>query len=186
MPPKSHQTACGFRLDHMWQRQPGSFLKGPTCRDAVSTPRSYPSNCVMVFTLPLQGLAFILPSSTCIFCQRIPPSWQNSSCIQTAREPGDYNWDLKRLEELFYHYIWVSRKVTVNLLFTVDRDSKAKLFPTCTLSHSTLSMQHWQLHIYNREKSRSLLTNQLWSLEIRMWLGDEWQELVHFVLYVSI
>lgn len=112
----------------------------------------------MVFTLLLQGLAFILASSACIFCQRMPPSWQNPSRVQTAREPGDYNWDLKRLEELFYHYIWVSRKVTVKLPITVDGDREGKLFPTYTLSHSTLSMQCWQLHIYNREKSRSLLT----------------------------
>ena len=143
----------------------------------------------MVFTLLLQGLAFILTSSTCIFCQRMPPSWQNPSCMQTAGQPGDYSWDLKRLEELSYHYIWVSRKVTVNLPITVDRDSKGKLFPACTLSHSTLSMQCWQLHthIYITERSLEAYSqNQLWSLKIRMWLGNEWQELVHFILYVSI
>lgn len=74
-------TTCeGASQDH--------FKRGPTCRDAVSTPCSYPSDLLMIFAHLLQGLAFILPGNTCIFCQRMPSSCRSPSCAESQRAWG--------------------------------------------------------------------------------------------------
>lgn len=60
------------------------FKRDSTCRDALTTHHSYPSHLLIIFTHLLWEWAFILPDSTCIFCQRIPSRWW-TPCVH--REP---------------------------------------------------------------------------------------------------
>lgn len=146
-PHKSHQTACGFLLDHMWDASQ-DHLKGRTCRDAVSTP-THILPTVWWYSHSCSGLAFILASSACIFVKGCP---QAGRTLHVYRQPeslgttiGTWN-DWRNCFIIIYECPGKLQWSCLSLLMEIVRNCFLR-----TLSHSTLSMQCWQLHIYNEK-----------------------------------
>lgn len=83
--------AAKLHVCSLWTAQEGAsqdhFKRGPTCRDAVSTLPSYPSDLLMIFTHLFQGLAFISPAAPASFVRGYP---QAGRTLHVHRHPRDY------------------------------------------------------------------------------------------------